>query len=155
KRRTGEKKRQAAAPADSRREKLAVAAGVLTLGLVAFSGESLNHERLGNNRALHRHRHSAAGEWIDDPGGIADKKDALLHGGFPAEDDRIRGEEVVLRRLVARVHRIELRLFAPDLIDERLPSALVAGKARDVDETADVRLPVLDRRDAEVAAIEG
>ena len=53
------------------------------------------------------------------------------------------------------VECIELPLLGAEGFDERVPASFVAGEARGVDETADVRDPALDRVHAEVTAGEG
>ena len=116
--------------------------------------ERIDDERRGDERRLHGHGHPVSGERIDDARGVADHEDAVDDGGAAAEDDRLRGEEAVLRRLVPCVHLLEPRLLGADGIDEGVPPPSEVRDARGVNQSADVGQAAFDRRHAEIAAAE-
>src|ERR671937_1404336 len=95
---------------------------VFAFSIVAFSGERADDEWFQKNRRLHGHGHPAAGERIDDSRGVANHEDALLDGRFRAKNHGLGRKKTLLRRLVLRVHRLELRLLATQLVDKSFPS---------------------------------
>src|SRR6185369_9858442 len=99
--RSRQQRRHAPAPADPLSEHPAVLLAILILGTPI--GQRADDVRRGYDRRLNRHGHAVAGQWIDDARGVADHEDASLDRGARAEDHRLAGEEVLLRRLERRV----------------------------------------------------
>src|SRR5260221_3952431 len=78
----------------------------------------------------------------------------MLDGRAGAENDRLRGEEVLLCRLQSPVHGIQRRLLLANALHERVPPPLELGEAAGVDDATDVGESPLHTRHAEVAAAE-
>ena len=80
--------------------------------------ERTKDERRSEERGLNRHRHTVAGQRIDDARRVADHENAMLDWRPRAKDHRLRRQESVLRGLMPRVERLELFLFATDRSNE-------------------------------------
>src|SRR5260221_14324384 len=79
----------------------------------------------------------------------------MLDGRAGAENDRLRGEEVLLCRLPSPVHGIQRRLLLANALHERVPPPLELGEAAGVDDATDVGESPFHTRHAEVAAAKG